>query len=247
MKIQLLSAVVLLGLISCGEGKNVEDIEKEFKVENTDHGNNTSTNSEQTTEDLGKVINYEAGTFEFFEDYGALTTKTALYGMFGKENLVDGISYYAEGTVEFQHTILTDPVNGNVYKYVWNESDNETLNFIETNLFIWDENYEITDVQLIQSRSGVYTGMTLKELYEWNNSQDFTFYGFGWDYEGNIAVEKGSVMASSGVDIKLALENYSGENINSLLGDVELSTKDKGIFDAPIVVDQLSYYGTIEL
>lgn len=242
-KVLLLIPMLVFGLIGCDEsGKNAEDIEQEYGVD--------TPSTTKTIEDLPvdtALSNSEdqqvnSNSFEYLEDFATLNTKTKLYQAFGAENLADGSSWFAEGTVEYQNTKLTDPNTLNTYIFNWSQDDNETLDFIEGYGFVWDENYEVARRQVIQSKCGVFTGMSLKDLHAWNDGKDFTFYGFGWDYEGSVFTEPGTNLGDAGVVIKLALEDYSnGGNLN-LLGDSEFSTADKGVLESPIIVDRLTYY-----
>lgn len=252
MKIKQI-AIISLGLIisSCTDGKTADDIEKEYSGnsssthETSDHKNDDQPTVEVTI-DTSEAEQADLSGYEYLEDFGEITSKTELYKTFGAENLMDGVSGYAEGEVELQNTTLVDPNTLNKYVYVWSDEDNETLSFIEGPGFIWDPNYEVGRRQVILSKSGVFTGMSIKELLAWNDGKDFTFSGFGWDYEGGIFAEKGSKISDAGVIIKLTLDDNTG-TFNNLLGDTELSTADEDVLNAPIVVDLLTYSPSIKL
>lgn len=241
----LLIATISFGLIACGDsGKNAEDIEQEYASETSTPSKETETTPEQVEEttDITEEETVVPTNFEYFEDFASLDTKTKLYETFGEENLEDGSAWFAEGTVEFQTTTLTDPNTLNVYYYMWEQDDNETLSFIEASGFIWDENYEVARRQVIESKEGIFTGMSLKDLHAWNEGVDFGFSGFGWDYEGGIFTEEGSKIGEMNLQVKLGLEDYTGQDANDLMGDMELSTSDEGILDAPIIIDRLTIY-----
>ena len=154
---------------------------------------------------------------------------------------MEGESWYAEGTVRFEHTVLTDPGNGQVITYVWQE-DGETLSHIEAEYYIYDEDYIITGTQEVFSECGVSTGMSLDELREWNRD-DFDFLGFGWDYEGGIVEEEGSRIAECPVEIKLSfdLQAELPEEYTDMYGDRMFSTADDIAQGAPVLVDRLTY------
>lgn len=242
----VLIPMLVFGLIGCDEsGKNAEEIEQEYSTDTP-----TSTPSTtKTMEDLpldtalsnSEDQHINMSNFEYLEDFATLNTKTKLYQTFGAENLVDGSSWFAEGTVEYQNTKLTDPNTLNVYIFNWSQEDNETLQFIEAPGFIWDENYEVARRQIIQSESGIFTGMSLKDLYEWNDKQDFEFSGFGWDYEGGVFAKKGTKIGDLDVIIKLTLDGSAGQSYTHLLGDSMFSTADKSVLDAPIYIDVITY------
>lgn len=232
---------ILLTLTNCGDqSKTADDIEEEYAKKQE-----TYSKSEQVANDLDHQDQNEStslGKFEYLEDFATLNTKTKLYNTFGEENLVDGSQWFAEGAVEFQTTTLTDPNTLNVYVYNWSQEDNETLDFIEGAAIIWDENYDVARRQVILSKDGVFTGMSLKDLHAWNDGEDFSFFGFGWDYEGGIVRTKGSKIGDINAIIKLALDDYQDPNNSHLLGDMELNTADQGILESPIIVDRLTIY-----
>lgn len=247
-RLLLIFPTLVLGLLACNQsGKTADDIEKEYSDNSTTAttNHNTTEVSKSETENLTDTEEVDFSNFEYLEDFGSIHSKTELYQTFGADNLKDGTSWFAEGTVEMSNTSLTDPNTLNTYVYVWMD-DNETLSFIEGAGFIWDENYDMARRQVIMSKSGVFTGMTVKELRDWNDGQDFKFSGFGWDYEGGIFVEKGSKLAEAGVIVKLTLDDNTGSYTN-LLGDSEFSTADEGILEAPIVIDLLTYSPSIKL
>ena len=66
--------------------------------------------------------------FNTIEDYGQLKTKEEIIAAFGKENIKNGSSWYAEGTVQMKHTVVTNPKNKHIVKYVWNEENPKKLN-----------------------------------------------------------------------------------------------------------------------
>ncbi len=180
--------------------------------------------------------------FYLIEDYALLDTKEKLEAKFDKSHLEDGFSVYAEGTVELPHTILTNPENGHIIKYVWKESNPNELGSIEVQYILWNEDYENTGSQKISSECGVYTGMPLKDLKAWNG-KDFMFSGFGWDYAGGIFSQPNTKIYDCKTNITLGLEydtNY--DEYNFVMGDVELNTADEMVLNAPIIISDLTIY-----
>ena len=175
------------------------------------------------------------------EDYGRIADKEQLTAEFGQENLVDGESWYAEGTVRVEHTELTDPENGCAIKYIW-EDDGITMGHLEVGYYLFDEDFSILGTQTVESDCGVYTGMPLQDLKEWNGA-DFSFYGFGWDYEGGIFQDE-SRFADAPVLVKLSfdLEMDIPEAYRGMYSDGVFSTADDIAQGAPVLVDRLTYY-----
>ncbi|MBN2861010.1 MAG: hypothetical protein JXK93_12160 [Sphaerochaetaceae bacterium] len=193
------------------------------------------------TAGVGPEADIEESSYSTVEDYGRILSKDQLVAEFGAENLVDGESWYAEGTVRFDNSVLTDPDNGQVVKYVW-EDDGNTLNHIEVCYYIFDEDYSILGTQVIVSECGVSTGMSLQALRDWNGS-DFDFFGFGWDYEGGILVEEGSEIAECPVQIKLSFdleEDIPAEHMG-MYSDQVFNTADDIAQGVPVLVDLLTY------
>lgn len=179
-------------------------------------------------------------SFSTVEDYSQITSKEDLIDEFGEENLVHGESWYAEGTVRFDHSLLTNPENGHVVKYLWNEDG--TLSSLEVSYTIYDEYYEVLGTQVIHSETGIHTGMALQDLKEWNG-EDFDFFGFGWDFGGAIIADEGTRIAESPFQIDLAMhQEMDSEEQLELMGDQELNTSDEIVQDVPIVVERLTFY-----
>ena len=180
-------------------------------------------------------------SYTTIEDYGRIAGREQLITEFGEENLVDGESWYAEGTVRIEHTELTDPENGHVIRYLW-EEDGKTLSSLEVDYYLFDQDFSILGTQTVESDCGVYTGMPLEELKKWNGA-DFNFYGFGWDYEGGIFRDD-TRFADTPVIIKLSfdLETEIPDEYRGMYSDGVFSTADDIAQGAPVLVDRLTYY-----
>ncbi|MCD4776470.1 MAG: hypothetical protein K8S15_10545 [Candidatus Aegiribacteria sp.] len=234
MIIAVVIAFLSLFLFSCGGD-----------AENTEMNND----SEMTVEIIDSTENMLEeeiikGLYFTIEDYGQITSKEQLISEFGEENLVDGQSWYAEGTVMFDNTVLTNPENGQVIRYLW-EEDGNTLSFLEANYYIFDEVYSIKGTQVISSECGVSTGMSLQDFKEWNGA-DFDFFGFAWDYAGAIVEGEGTRIAECPIKFNLSLdlevdvhEEYGG---SVMFSDHLFNTADEIIQGAPILIDELTYY-----
>ncbi len=175
------------------------------------------------------------------EDYGQITSKEQLISEFGEEYLVDGESWYAEGTERFDKTVLTNPENGQVIKYLWKE-DGNTLNHIEVNYYIRDEHFSILGTQVISCECGVSTGMSLQDLREWNGA-DFSFSGLAWDYAGRIFEEEGTRIAECPIQFILSFdyEIEVPEEYRGMLSDQRFITSDEITQGAPVLVNMLTY------
>lgn len=222
MSILFVSSIVL----ACGGAEETENQEPK----NDSETDTTSTDSVAVEDES------ELETF-YFEDYAQFNTKSALYAAYDAANLKDESAWYAEGTVEVKTTKLTDPETGNVIQFSWDE-DGETLDFIETwnNTWMADSPKE----QRVETKEGLYTGMPLDELLEWNEGVDFEFSGFGWDYAGNVFTE-GSRLNESPITVTLTMLDEGYDNYGSLIGDGTHSTADEDVKGAPIVIGTIAY------
>ncbi len=229
---KLLIAVSLsLLLFACGgDAENApETTDPEVVAETAD-----------STEDVVEADVIEE-KYSTVEDYGQIASKEQLISEFGEENLVDGESWYAEGTVRFDNTVLTNPDNGQVIKYLWQE-DGSTFNSLEVSYYLFDENYAILGTQAISCECGVSTGMSLQDLQEWNGAE-FSFFGFGWDYEGGIFEDDGTKIAECPIQLKLSfdLEVEIPEEYRGMYSDQVFSTADEIAQGAPVLVDMMTY------
>ena len=84
--------------------------------------------------------------------------------------------------------------------------------------------------------------MSLAALKKWNGS-DIEFNGFGWDFGGGITPKEGSKVSACDITITLGLNSIdNSKKYPQYLGDTPLSTADEGILEAPIYVDQITWY-----
>ena len=240
ISIKLLAVLFLTTIFfACG---NNSDNENNIAAENDTSVNNNVT---ENNADIGKkdTVTEEPSVnkkvFDKFEDYAEIKTKKDLIAQFGEDNLKDGTEYYAEGTMERKSTTLTNPENKNVIKYIWKDNNDSTA-WIEADYRLFDENYNITGNQKIKARNGLYFGMSLKELRDWNGA-DFKFYGFGWDYGGSIIAKEGSKLKESPIEVSLEMQGKQ-DDFNFAVGDVELSADDPRLKDAGIIVTSFSMY-----
>jgi hypothetical protein len=180
--------------------------------------------------------------FNTIEDYAKLKTKQEIIDAFGSENVKSGTSWYAEGTVQLKHSLVTNPKNKHIVKYLWNVENPKKLNSIEISYFDWDKNYEVKGTQKVLSDCGVYTGMPINELRKWNGA-DFNFSGFGWDYEGGVFANDKSRLSTCPVAIKLGLRHDGDlDAAEGLYGDQELNTSNPLVKKGPIIIDRITYY-----
>jgi len=227
-----------MGLSACQEAETTQENEHSENMKSIEQSDTINEAIAEVIEDVDEV----KIDFNTFNDYATILSKEDLIAQFGKENLEDRTAWYAEGTVERQSTVLTDPNNGNIIKFVWSDEDNSTTSWIEASYYKWNENYEIKGKQTIKTEDGLKLGMSLMELREWNEA-DIKFSGFGWDYAGGIFVEEGSKLAESNVELTLINnQDKSNEGFEFMLGDVELSTTDERLTDAPVLVEMFSLY-----
>lgn len=226
-------SLLSLGLVACGQStETIEDA-----TEN--HADTTQVVEiveEEIVEEVAKI------DFSKFDHYATILTKTDLIAEFGEENLEDKTAWFAEGTVERKSTVLTNPNNGHIVKYIWADSDNETTAWIEATHYVWGEDYGVEGTQELEAENGLKLGMSLAELRAWNGD-DFRFSGFGWDYAGGVFAEEGSKLTDSKVQVRLMNDQVeSNEGFDFMIGDVELHADDENLKNAPVLVEQFSLY-----
>ncbi|NVK66564.1 MAG: hypothetical protein HWE22_18370 [Flavobacteriales bacterium] len=238
MKLTLLFAsALLLSASSCSNStdQNTTDEKKSGTIENTTSDKNEVDNPDEPSAQVTKL---ELSAFKF-DDYITLTTPEQIKARFdGEDEVEHGTSLYQEGTVEYDHTIVTNPATTHEVKYLWD--DKGDLSFVEANYIKYDENFDEKGIQMLGTESGVYLGMPLEELVEWNG-QDFDFYGFGWDYGGGIKREKGTKLTDSKYVIRLDMRYKEGMP-SAIMGDILLNSSNELLKDQEIFVSNISYY-----
>jgi hypothetical protein len=213
--------------LACGEPK----MQKEINVEES---------VKQIENTIAIEVEIEEKEFNSIEDYGTIKNKQQLINEFGEENLIEDTSWYAEGEVMKLSTSLINPKNKHVIKYIW-EDDNKTTGWIEAYYYVRSKDYNVLSTQKIETACGVYLGMPLNDLREWNGV-DFRFSGFGWDYAGHVFPDSASKLAVCPVGIELSMEHSEGDEFNELWGDIELRADDENVQNAPIIIDKLTLY-----
>jgi hypothetical protein len=236
MKKIVLSVVSGILLFSCtttetfSDKSNANDAVKENQAEVIDSA---------VIEPVEEKLDLKSFTIE---DYAAIGDRASLESVFSKQNLVSGSSTYGEGTMTYLHSVLTNPSNGHVVKIVWDEKDTNKMNFIETYYNLYDKNHEVKSTQNVASNSGISLGMSIKDLYAWNEHKEIKFSGFAWDFHGNVHGEETDSKLKN-CSLSLAMEMNDPTGIPSeFLGDVTLSTSEEKVISAPIVIGQLTLF-----
>lgn len=183
--------------------------------------------------------NNDDSKFVFFEDYQIIKSRKDLENNFSKEELSETTSFYGEGSYEAKTTVITNKENGQIVRLMWRENAPDSVDFIEADYFIYDQDYVLLGKQKIESVDGLYLGMPLSELAIWNK-EDVQFSGFGWDFSGGIFPGKNGRLNASKIKINLGLD--SEEMFDGLIGDIELSSSQEIVKKAPIVVEQMTIY-----
>ena len=164
-----------------------------------------------------KTISYSINPADSGEVFNSQLTKSELVKIFGKENVSEKSEWFEEGTVEKIVTVL------------FKESNNEiALNWKADNTLA---NIRLTKPNSKWSVNGLKVGMTLAEVAK-VNSNNFNFYGFGWDNGGFIYNWNNGTLADSlesiEVHLNLDWEKAGNKNIDNFMGDsVKLSSKNK--------------------
>ena len=140
-------------LFSCGQNN-----ESNTEVSNVEDSINTNVEENVETTAVEEEI-----VFNKFEHYARILTKSELTSQFGQASLKDETVSYAEGTVEMESTVVTNPANGQIVRYVWGD-DNKTTSAIEAEYNIFDKNYELIGTQKIEAENGMSLGMSIDDL-----------------------------------------------------------------------------------
>ncbi|MGB1248589.1 MAG: hypothetical protein ACPG4Z_06865 [Chitinophagales bacterium] len=209
----LVSSITLLALIlfSCTDTSNTENATEEY------------IEREIGEEHISKTQVTDVDETIYFEDYAQYNTRKLLFNQFDSEYIKDDTTWYAEGTEMYLRSTLTNPIDNNVIRFLWKQNNAEKLEFIETDHTLYNEEWEIERTQNVMTKTGIYLGMTLFELRDWNGAE-FDFLGFGWDYEGSIMAEENSKLSNNNVQARLSISYDSYDD--DYMGDILFNTKD---------------------
>jgi len=90
-----------------------------------------------------------------------------------------------------------------------------------------------------KSKTGISLGTNLSELVSLNG-KDFSFFGLGWDYSGEITSWDGGKLENQGIGITLGTKtyDYQSKEYKNILGNSELSSSNPNAKKVnPIVVE----------
>ncbi len=79
------------------------------------------------------------------------------------------------------------------------------------------------DSATYHTSSGIKIGSGVQQLLTLNG-KPIKFYGFGWDYGGNIISYNDGALEKSPIHFELDIRSAGGDDDNNLYGDTELST-----------------------
>ncbi len=214
MKIKLLSAIVLISLLTVrctppAEKSSIDSMEHDTTIYDITRpiGNNYLEDLLQIKSEAELIAKFTAVRVKYDTIWGA-------EGEFGFGTYID------KGTKDEVQLIWNDSLRKNGVSSAMAMSYYD----ISKNVFTYDN--------IWTSSRGIKVGMTTDELQELNG-KSFIFSGFGWDYGGSIIDWKEGKLSTPGLGIALTegdgANGLSEKDAVQLLGDIEVSS------DNPIV------------
>ena len=231
MQLLKINSLVILGIVFIQSCDSTSSIEKSKTIDNEDSIVEQKSN-------LPDVEAQQKSIFNFIEDYTVLNSKTELIETFGRENVIDDTIWLAEGTVQKFVSRVTNPIQNHSLIYFWSDQENSSA-WLEAEFYNWSDQFEVMNTQTIKSQTGLYTGMSLEELREWNEGI-IHFAGFGWDYSGNVFPSVNDNLSKTNITIRLINKQEEYEGFEFIIGDVALDSDDVRMKGAPIVIETLS-------
>jgi hypothetical protein len=225
------SLLIVLGmLIACESKPKEEEVIEEQMIVNLSFDSVKRIEEQLIPDEVTQM-------FSVFDDYFKIQSKKELYAQFDSSVLKDEINWYAEGTLQKNTTHLKNPKTNHIIKFIWTDDDKAQTEWIEASYSPFDDLYKRNNG--LKTKNGLYLGMPLTELENWNNHQPISFLGFEWDYSGAVMPDSISKLGQSIVKINLGL----GETDDlSVLGDIEFKSNDENIKHLPIYISELIYY-----
>lgn len=182
----------------------------------------------------------ETPSYSSFEDYMKITTRAELEAAFG-DHIKDDTLWYNEGTERRLVSKINNPKNGQQLTFVWQEENPNLVGDIEAHYHQYDDDFQPLENQELTSEKGVYLGMPMQKLKEWNK-KPFDFSGFGWDFGGGVLSDDGQLGTCDFSIFLMMDENAPAEVYAGLTGDRIFSSDDEAVQNAPIYISSFHYY-----
>lgn len=168
-----------------------------------------------------------------------IQSEVELKEIFGAENVSQDTIWGAEGEISMGTYLF----NNTDEKVCISWEDNEKrINLTNASIDInWTEDYGYNPNTKWKTKQGFTIGTPLNELVKYNGKV-ISFFGFGWDYSGMVTSFNGGKLEKEpiGFQLGVTLGDESGYNSTELFGDMELSSSDSKVIEAPIIVFSIS-------
>ncbi len=224
----ILLSVVFFTILSC------DNIEK--KTDNNKKGDEISSNTSKIE-------------IKYLEDFMQFENHEQMAEYFGEENVEETILWKAEGTVEYNVSILNPEYSNRVVVYWGMEGETDGADFVETtySIYTYDGDEAIEGGDVFSTTTQVKVGTSMAELQE-INGEAYSFYGLAWDFGGAV------------IDLNPNFDDYQfylgspsidkmtdwPDDYYKIVGDVELSSENSDALEMELEVVSIAYMGEQE-
>jgi len=186
---------------------------------------------------------------EYLEDFVQFENHEQMAEYFGEENVEESILWKAEGTVEYNVSILNPEYTNRVVVYWGMEGETDGVDFVETtySIYTYDGDEAIEGGDVFSTTTQVKVGTSMAELQE-INGEAYSFYGLAWDFGGAV------------IDLNPNFDDYQfylgspsidkmtdwPDDYYKIVGDVELSSENSDALEMELEVVSIAYMGEQE-
>ncbi len=160
----------------------------------------------------------------FLEDMFKFKNENELAQKFGKENITTDTIWGAEGMFYMGTKLFAKTPKEVIIS--WNDTlTHSKIVSLTVNCGYDNETGKYMLHKFWKSKTGISLGTSLKELVELNG-KDFTFYGLGWDYGGEIISWNKGKLEKAGLAITLGTVGFDNQPdaYTKIVGDQEFSS-----------------------
>jgi hypothetical protein len=183
---------------------------------------------------------------KYLEDFMQFENHEQMVEYFGDENVEETVLWKAEGTVQYNVSILNPQFTFRVVVYWGVDDEKEGADFIETTYSVYTYGGEelVEGGAIYPTKTEVEIGTSLPELQEINGAA-FTFLGMAWDF-GGAAIDLDSRFDD--YDIYLGCPeveklNDWPEEYTNIVGDTEFSSENEYALALDLEIVSITYLG----
>ncbi len=183
---------------------------------------------------------------KYLEDFMQFENHGQMVEYFGDENVEETVLWKAEGTVQYNVSILNPEYANRVVVYWGVDDEKEGADFVETTHSVYTYGGEelVEGGEIYPTKTEVKIGTLLPELQEINGAA-FTFLGMAWDF-GGAAIDLNPKFDDYDLYLgcpEVEKMNEWPEEYTNIVGDTEFSSENENALALDLEIVSITYLG----